>query len=323
MPMLDIIVPHYDEPWSEGKKLFDMLGMQRAVDMRSFRVILVEDGEGHNIYPEIAKQRYPFEVVGLTIPHAGVSAARNRGMDYSRAKWIMFCDFDDTFTCIYSLRSIMDVLPTEDYDLLWYPFYVETNAERKRQIRQKYNNIFIHGKVYRRDFLREHGLRFNEELHFSEDTAFNSVLEMEIRPDRTGEIKMEIAPYVWTYREKSATTDPARVYGNAVGLFRRQKYVAEQFVLRGRWLEGSSIAMRAMCDGFLTLKRTDIQHDDSFAREVYEFYGHWRHMLQTVNQATIETAYNGALHEATVYHGKLPEIDEFRAWFDSLGLILD
>ena len=42
--LLDIIVPHYKEPWEVGRPLFEMLALQRGVSFSDFRVILVNDG---------------------------------------------------------------------------------------------------------------------------------------------------------------------------------------------------------------------------------------------------------------------------------------
>ena len=42
--MLDIIVTHYKEPFDVGKKLFDMIGLQRCVDLDQIRVLIVHDG---------------------------------------------------------------------------------------------------------------------------------------------------------------------------------------------------------------------------------------------------------------------------------------
>ena len=44
MSYLDIIVPHFQEPWAVGKKFFDMLALQRSVSFQDFRVILCQDG---------------------------------------------------------------------------------------------------------------------------------------------------------------------------------------------------------------------------------------------------------------------------------------
>ena len=315
---LDIIVPHYDEPWKTGKPLFDMLALQRDVDFTDFRVILVNDGDQNDIYPNVVRQKYPYTVDGIVIPHSGVSAARNRGIDHSDARWIMFCDFDDTFTSVYSLRAIFDGLETQDHDLLWYPFYVELNAKQKRQIRRTFNLIFTHGKVYRRNFLNRHRIRFCESLYFSEDAAFNRVLDMEIDPKRIGELKTEVIPYVWAYRTGSVTTDPAKVYSNAVGLFRRQVYVANEHLKRGQQAAHDDLVIRAMCDAYVTLNRTDLSCDRSgFAQEVWAFWEPNREV--SVSIETINEALKYAIQEAGIPRRKLPESPAFTDWLKAFS----
>lgn len=315
---LDIIVPHYKEPWEEGKKLFDMLTLQRDVDFSEFRVLLIDDGGEHDISEKVFRQKYPYEVVSIIIPHAGVSAARNRGIRYSRAKWVMFCDFDDTFTSIYSLRSIFDALGSDRHDLLWCPFYVELNAEQKRQIRQKFNLIFIHGKIYRRQFLIEHGIMFEESLYFSEDAAFNQLLNMEIEESRIGEIKSEVIPYVWTFRPGSVTTSPENSFRNHVGLFRRQKYVAMQHLNHGDQEAHDALCIRAMCDAYVTFNRTGLECDKSeFAREVLAFWKQERSSARSVGKDTVEYALSGALKEFGLTEKDIkPGAPPFEQWLE-------
>ena len=298
---LDIIVPHYDEPWEEGKKLFDMLALQRDIDFSDFRVILVDDGGEHDVFPDVIRQKYPFEVTGVQIPHGGVSAARNAGMDHSGAKWILFHDFDDMFTSVYALRGIFDVLGTEDYDLLWTPFYVEVNEARKRQTKEEMNLVFIHGKIFRRDFLVNHGIRFCEELYFSEDTAFCAVVDMEIDHERIGKIKSEIVPYVWTFRPGSITTDPGKGYANAVGLFRRQTYVAEEARKRGDMEHFRGYVARAACDAYVTICRTDRDWDTTeFRAEALAYLReHWDD-LAAAPAETVKAALRGSIREGSL-----------------------
>ena len=84
--MLDIIMPHYDEPWSTGKPFFDMLGAQRMVDFRKIRVILVHDGT--SVFDRKIFAEYPFEVDQYRIEHRGVAAARNFGLRKAEAEWV-------------------------------------------------------------------------------------------------------------------------------------------------------------------------------------------------------------------------------------------
>lgn len=106
--MLDIIVTHYDEPWETGAKFFQMLDIQRKVDFQQIRVILVNDGEEHSLPSEYFEGR-PYRVTQISIPHAGISAARNAGIEKATAEWICFCDFDDMFADVYSLWSVLNV----------------------------------------------------------------------------------------------------------------------------------------------------------------------------------------------------------------------
>lgn len=310
--LLDIIVPHYNESWDEVSKLFEILALQRGVDFSSFRVLLVNDGDDHEILPYIYARKYPYEVVGLTISHGGVSAARNRGLEYSKAEWIMFCDCDDTYTSIFSLKSIMDVLDTKDYDLLWTPFFIETDAKGTVIKREPFNNIFIHGKVFRRSYLIDHELRFNTDLTYAEDTAFCTVLLMILPFERVGEIKSGFIPYLWTFRKGSATTNPARAVENAVGLFRKNAYVADKFREYGKDKQGAEMAFRAMCDAYVVRHRTDIEVDKSFDEEVEHFYSRWLDCENLVDDETKEKAMKGAVNEANTDEKNIqPPISEF------------
>ena len=75
---LDLIVTHYKEPWSVGRKFFEMLAMQRNVNFDDVSVILVNDGE-ENCLDSGLFMDYPFEVCQMSIQKGGVSKARNAG----------------------------------------------------------------------------------------------------------------------------------------------------------------------------------------------------------------------------------------------------
>lgn len=314
--LLDIIIPHWTEPWEDGKKMFDSLAAQRRVDLGQILVILVEDGEENQVFPEIAKAGYPYEIIGHVIPHAGVSAARNHGLENSTAKWVMFCDFDDCFPNIYSLHSIMKLLETDDYDMLWSPFYVETDS--MVDIRKDLNWLFIHAKIFRREWIMEHSIRFPVGLSYAEDTVFCRLCEMEIAPERLGKITGEVIPYVWTLRKDSVSMDPSGVFKRGVMLFRRQGIVAEECLKRGRAAIHDGLCTRAMCDAYITLLREDITEDRSeFEEEVRRF---WRkkHSRMDTSVGMMETAWSGAIREGMAPR-ELREIDGFMRWLNQIA----
>lgn len=229
MKLLDIIVTHYKEDWSVGKKLFDMIGLQRCVDFNQIKVIIVNDGG--NMIPEDCLSGYPYKIKQLNIDHGGVSAARNAGIAYAKSKWIMFCDFDDSFASIFSLREYMNVLQTEDKDMLWSAIVAEDYIDGKQLlyfVPDKQRFVFCHGKVYRLDFLRTANVQFDTELVFNEDSCFNAVIIARTSYERIGEIKSTFPLYVWVRREHSVTNS-GRVDEASYGHFKRNLKVTAEY----------------------------------------------------------------------------------------------
>lgn len=207
MPTLDIIIPHYTEPWEVGEKLFSILALQRGIDFSSFRVLVVNDGE-ENRLPDEHFTNLPYQVEQISIPHKGVSAARNAGIDHAAAPWLMFCDFDDTFARVYALRDILSVLPADGYDMLHSRMIVEDRTEGKDLLTfspESQRFVFTHGKVYRKAFLDEQAIRFDETMRFQEDSLFNATIIARTSHKRIGEIKSASPLYVWIRRPSSVT----------------------------------------------------------------------------------------------------------------------
>ena len=157
--MLDIIITHYREPWEVCRKQFLMLDLQRRVYWSQIRVTVVNDGGYQLPDTELEKLHYPVRQVN--IPHGGISAARNAGIDHATGEWIMFCDCDDCFANIYGLEDIQNVLPqaTEKYDIMWTKCYEEDSVNNRILLIPMHKTfVFCHGKIYRREFLLKEGI---------------------------------------------------------------------------------------------------------------------------------------------------------------------
>lgn len=257
--MLDIIMPHYDEPWEEGEKFFSMLDLQRDVDFSQIKVILVNDGLEHRLPDELFAHR-PYQVEQICIEHGGVSAARNAGIEHSTAEWLCFCDFDDMFAETYALRSVLNVLPAPKYDILWADFYAENKVrDGKLKIYTRGENmVFIHGKFYRRSFLLQNSLRFDTALEFNEDSAFNAIANTLVDFHRTGKIETPAPIYIWTYRENSATTTPGNRCKALIGLYERNKRVCVAFKERLPYLRYCAMVARTVIDTYYALNVPDL-----------------------------------------------------------------
>lgn len=227
--MLDIVITHYKEPYEVGEKLFRIIGLQRCIDFDSIRVMVINDG-GQRL-PEEELEKLPYPVEQIDIPHSGVSAARNAGIDHATGRWIMFCDFDDSFASIFSLREVLSLLNTDDYDMLWSRILAEDYVDGKQLlylVPDKQRFVFCHGKVYRTEFLRESGIRFDESLVFNEDSCFNAVIIAKISYKRIGEMNSQIPIYSWVRRAHSVTNS-GREDEASYGHFKRNMIVTSQY----------------------------------------------------------------------------------------------
>lgn len=227
--MLDIVITHYKEPYEVGEKLFQIIALQRCIDFEQIRVVIVHDGS--HAFPEENFAKLPYQVEQITIPHGGVSAARNAGIDNATGKWVMFCDFDDSLASIFSLREIMNVLQTDDYDMLWSRILAEDYVDGKQLlyfVPDKQRFVFCHGKLYRTAFLRESGIRFREELVFNEDSCFNAEIIAHVSHTRIGEITSKIPIYAWIRRQNSVTNS-GREDEASYGHFKRNLIVTGEY----------------------------------------------------------------------------------------------
>lgn len=200
---LDIIVPHYKEPWSLCKYLFDSIAMQELIDWNDIKVIVINDGTDV-VLDDALFNRYPYQVDYVIKTNAGVSAARNFGLDCATADYVMFCDADDGFLSNLALfllfKEMNDGRPT-----MINPAFIEESQLTIKDVTQfivihQADATYIHGKCYRRDFLVDNDIRFPDGANLHEDLYFNS-LAIAIGKDEIREISNPL--YLWRWNKNS------------------------------------------------------------------------------------------------------------------------
>ena len=252
--MLDLYINHWNEPWDVGEPAFRMLSLQRLADWSQIRVTLVHDGSEK--FPEEYFADMPFEVNQVCLPHGGIAKARNWCIENGDATWIKWCDFDDSFANVYAIRDMTNVLGDERYDLLWFDLLWEDEPKKNRVfLRAERDPVFVHNKVFRRSFLLDNEIRFNESLTWCEDSAFLAVVEMEIDHQKIGKITCNNPIYLYRVRMGSLCNRPEIRFANLQSFFKRHCYVAEEFLKRGHIDEYNTMIVRIMGDSYYTCKR--------------------------------------------------------------------
>lgn len=198
---LDIIVPHYKEPWETCKYLFDSIALQRGISLSNIHVIVVNDGDC--LIKETEFSKYPFSIDYIVKEHGGISDTRNHGLMLAKADYVMFCDIDDGFLNNYALHLIFSAMQ-EGFDLCVTNFIEETFDEKgnARIVNHDQDLTFMHGKVYNREFLVKHNLVFQKEMTVHEDGYFNMMVYATAQHE--GKIKYISTPlYIWQWNDNS------------------------------------------------------------------------------------------------------------------------
>lgn len=231
MANLDILVPQYIEGKAVAEYLLDSISMQQGVNFADVRVIIVNDGT--DVLLERAwLDSYPFKIDYIKADHGGVSATRNKALDAATAELVMFCDIDDGFYSNLGIWSIFKIYEKKPFDV-YVPTFVEEQVKDGRFTYIDHNPtdaVFVHGKVFRRQYLLDNDLRFNPELTIHEDSYFNKLAQ------RCTEnvFRSDASFYLWRWRDQSVCrSDPDYLLKTFGNLMATQSALVEQYQKRG------------------------------------------------------------------------------------------
>lgn len=257
---LSFVVTHYNESWDICRPLFNSLADQLGVDFDNIEVILVEDG-GKPLDGDLFTI-YPFATTIINQGHNGVSAARNIGLDHVTGDYVMFCDCDDRFISAYALHLYIKATKNL-YDVIKSPFVEDQVVDGELKLIRHDNDItFIHGKLYRVDFLKDNNIRFDEELTIHEDSFFNVIANMLA----DGNIyEMSPAVYLWKYREDSIVRKDreAYIFKTYDHLMKVRRAICLDLKKRERYPEFYQAISKTMADSYYDFQKPDCLKEEN------------------------------------------------------------
>lgn len=223
-----------------------------------FEVLLVNDGSTDASLQicQRFKEKYAEKIQLLTQENQGVSAARNAALNQARGKYIVFIDADDTVNAqhleffLQAIEPLNDKMISADKNEIVGVFneiIFKTEAKMwaskisktvpssligiERAIEYvldvtKYQGWPVN-KLFKRDVIEKYAIRFNEQVHYSEDTLFCVEYLMALGKDYpTGKVKILQQPtYVYNRRSNSATK---QLTGDFLSLMESQRLVVEK-----------------------------------------------------------------------------------------------
>lgn len=191
-PLISIIVPVYNTE----KYLCKCLDSIISQSFKNWECILVDDGStdsSPSICDEYVNKDIRFEVIHKE--NAGVSAARNDGLDKTQGEWIYFCDSDDKLHDENSLGQLYELTKNAQLAVGIYEVLYDNDKvaiENVERIRPFWGNIdsksyiiehmdpklrigymgYLCNKFFRKDIISRHNLRFAPDIYYAEDFLF-------------------------------------------------------------------------------------------------------------------------------------------------------
>lgn len=192
-PILSIILPVYNG------EAFVKRAIQSVLDqkLQNWELVVVNDGStdaSESIITSYCER--DSRIIKITQANGGLSAARNAGFCRSTGKYIVFLDVDDWVEESYysDLVAYAEKYKTEFLVSSYIRDFVQsggrvkaqqvrfeekvldTNEKLKQACEQMhFYNVYIHvwNKIYRREFLLENRIMFDEGRRYAEDVPYN------------------------------------------------------------------------------------------------------------------------------------------------------
>lgn len=192
--MYSFIIPAYNCE----KYLPDCVESITAVGLHPFEheILIINDGSTDRtalICDELAN-RYP-QVRVIHQANAGVSSARNTGIEESRGAFLLFVDSDDTVDA-NKMNSILQYSHCEETDMtifgMRFDYFRHGKCYRQDELFYEYDGVMTSpewasvfynlfhenalstmcNKVFRKDIITKHNLRLNRDMFLYEDLDF-------------------------------------------------------------------------------------------------------------------------------------------------------
>lgn len=286
---LQILIPQYKEIDSIIKPMLDSIEVQQNVDLQhDVGVIIVNDGTDVHLSQELF-DRYSFPIEYHLSEHAGVSAIRNKCLDYATADYVMFCDADDMFYNACGLYIIFREIDNGGFDSLVSAFIEESHHPETGEImyiNHDMDSTFVHGKVHRRQYLIDNNIRWNDNLTIHEDSYFNCLCQR-----LAGELKYsQTSFYLWKWRDESVCRhDPKYILKTYNNMLDSNTALVDQFIQRGRKEDAQFYATSMIYDAYFTMNKDEWinqknkKYRQATEKRFKEYYVRFKYLFDGIN----------------------------------------
>ena len=320
---LQILIPQYNETDEVVRTLLNSIEVQQNVDLENeVGVIICNDGSDTFLSDELING-YTFPIEYYKEPHRGVSATRNACLDRATADYVMFCDADDMFFNACGLYILFREFELGGFDALFSAFIEETREPMTKDIvyiTRQQDSTFVHGKVYRRSYLKKQKIRWNDKLTIHEDSYFNFLAQ-----HCTNNVKFCPTPfYLWRWRDDSVCRhDPKYILKTYNNMLDSNTELNNEFLRRGMKSNAMFCATNMIYDAYFTMNKKEwIDQENKEYRLATEkrfkkYYEDFKDLFNAIDE-NVKTQIIVGLKNRMFQEGLLMESVTFDDWIKEI-----
>ena len=318
---IQFLIPQYEETDSIIKTLLDSIALQQNVSMDDIGVIICNDGSNTFLSDELLGS-YPFAIEYHKEPHRGVSATRNACLDYATADYVMFCDADDMFCNVMGLWFVFREIEDNDgFDSLVSVFIEEIrepDTQKPNYINREMDSTFVHGKVHKRQYLIDKGIRWNDNLTIHEDSYFNTLCQ-----NLSENVKYCQVPfYMWKWRDDSVCRhDPKYILKTYNNMLDSNDALVTEFIRRDMKDKAMFFAVSMIFDAYYTMNKDEWisqenqEYRNATERRFADYYEKYKHFWQEI-PVNDKMVMSNQIRSRSVMEGMKMEAITIDAWLE-------
>lgn len=168
--MIDVIIPAYNSHGTIERTL-SSIAYQSIV--RKLNVYIVNDCSDKDYSEQVEFYSNFMNVKEITLKkNGGPGVARREGLNNSSSEYVVFIDSDDAFYDCFAISNLYNKIFYTNSDVVVGNFVEEIDNDFYNHDN---DTIWLHGKIYRRKFLEENDINFND-TRLNEDNGFNQLV---------------------------------------------------------------------------------------------------------------------------------------------------
>lgn len=200
---LSVIIPQYQEPESVVFPLLASIDNQAGIDFNDIEVLVLNDCSDVVLTDDFLTQFVNIKPRYIRLEkNVGLGMCRQTGLEIATGDYVMFCDADDRFLNCTALYLYFQLIADTHPDFITSCWLEEVKSGGKVGfVKHDTDATWVHGKMYRRQFLIDNDIKHHPRLRVHEDSYFNGlVLSLSAKT-----MHLQAETFLWCWNEWSIT----------------------------------------------------------------------------------------------------------------------